>query len=75
MTDVRRNFVQWLQDHSLVEDIDYTRDGYRTVVLELGGPDEPTELESCPVCGATGLPERIAAHDCQDFRDWKAGDA
>jgi hypothetical protein len=26
-----------------------------------------TELEECPVCGATGLPERIEDHDCQDF--------
>jgi len=24
----------------------------------------PTPLVECPVCGATGLPERIAVHDC-----------
>ena len=28
-------------------------------------------LEECPVCGATGLPERIAAHDCTAFRTYK----
>ena len=25
-------------------------------------------LRECPVCGATGLPERIAVHDCAAFR-------
>ncbi len=24
-----------------------------------------TQLETCPVCGVDGLPERIAAHDCK----------
>ena len=32
------------------------------------------ELVECPVCLATGLPERIAEHDCQAFlarqRQW-----
>ena len=31
--------------------------------------EQPTnhqpELETCPICGVEGLPERIAAHDCQ----------
>ena len=25
-------------------------------------------LQECPVCGAVGLPERIAVHDCPAFR-------
>lgn len=25
------------------------------------------ELKECPVCGAVGLPERIADHNCQLF--------
>ncbi|MDZ7770668.1 MAG: hypothetical protein U5K38_17165 [Woeseiaceae bacterium] len=28
-------------------------------------------LEECPVCGAVGLPERIALHDCAAFRTWQ----
>jgi hypothetical protein len=80
MTDAveqRRALIQRLQAHSLVEDIDWTRDGYQTVVLSLGDPDAdaPDELDECIVCGATGLSERIAAHDCQEFRAWKRGDA
>jgi len=27
------------------------------------------ELTECIVCGAVGLPERIANHDCDDFLD------
>ncbi|SFK67540.1 hypothetical protein SAMN04487950_0526 [Halogranum rubrum] len=26
-----------------------------------------TALEECAICGAKGLPERIAVHECQDF--------
>lgn len=29
------------------------------------------ELKECPVCGAIGLPERIADHDCEAFLNWK----
>ena len=29
-------------------------------------------LQECPVCGATGLPERIAIHDCAAFRARRA---
>jgi hypothetical protein len=32
------------------------------------------ELRECPVCGAVGLPERIDAHDCEAFREWKGID-
>ena len=28
-------------------------------------------LTECVVCGAVGLPERIANHDCNDFLDCK----
>ena len=28
-------------------------------------------LVECVVCGAVGLPERIANHDCSDFLDHK----
>jgi len=28
-------------------------------------------LVECVVCGAVGLPERIANHDCNDFLDCK----
>jgi len=28
-------------------------------------------LAECVVCGAVGLPERIANHDCNDFLDHK----
>lgn len=30
-----------------------------------------TELRECLVCGAVGLPERIEAHDCGSFIEWK----
>ena len=32
--------------------------------------DDPlgSPLAECPVCGAIGLPERIAVHDCGAFR-------
>jgi len=71
MMQERRELVQELRDHPLVEDVDFTRDGYQTVVLELGDPDEPTDLAECPVCGAVGLPERIREHDCEVFRQWR----
>ena len=29
-------------------------------------------LAECPVCGAIGLPERIAVHDCAAFRARRA---
>jgi hypothetical protein len=74
MTEPRERFVKSLEAHPLVEDIDWTRDGYRTVVLSLGDP-EVDELDECLVCGATGLPERITEHDCPEFRAWKRGDA
>jgi len=32
-------------------------------------------LKECPVCGAIGLPERIAVHDCPVFRTRQASDA
>jgi len=77
MTEPRKRLVKSLEAHPLVEDIDYTRDGYQTVVLSLGTPDAdaPDELDECLVCGATGLSERIAEHDCPEFRAWKRGDA
>ena len=27
-------------------------------------------LKQCPVCGAIGLPERIAVHECATFRQY-----
>lgn len=33
----RKAFYRELREHELVEDIDYTRDGYQTLVLHLGG--------------------------------------
>ncbi len=71
--DARREFVQWLQDRPFVEDVDYTRDGFKTVVLELGEVDAPAELDECVICGAVGLEERIREHDCESFREWRAG--
>lgn len=72
MIEARRRFVQYLKHHALVEDVGFTRDGYRTVVLQLGDLDEsPTELDECIVCGATGLAERIEEHDCEAFVEWR----
>lgn len=34
--DERREFLEELRDHPLVEDIDFTRDGFQTVILRLG---------------------------------------
>lgn len=66
--DARKSFVDWLQRHPYVDDLDFSRDGYQTVLLELGNP-EPEELVECEVCGAVGLRERIEdGHDCRDFR-------
>ncbi len=31
--------------------------------------DTATALHECAICGAVGLPERIANHDCDDFLD------
>ena len=36
--------------------------------------EQSIQLEECPVCGAVGLPERIAEHDCSLFRKWEQGD-
>ncbi len=70
----RRRFVESLRELSLVEAVDFTRDGYETVVLTLGdsGDTGPDGLAQCPVCGATGLEERIENHDCEEFREWRA---
>jgi len=77
MTDAvarRRALVHYLEQHVLVDSVDWTRDGYQTVVLELGEPDEPSELVECKVCGAVGVPERIhGGHDCSEF--WEGDDA
>ncbi|WP_382193792.1 hypothetical protein [Halorussus sp. GCM10023401] len=70
IVEARRAFIQELTKRPLVEDVDFSRDGYRTVVLTLGEPG--TELTECPCCGAVGLPERIEDHDCQEFREWRA---
>jgi len=32
-------------------------------------PPVDPNLEECPICGAVGLPERIAEHDCREFLD------
>ena len=29
------------------------------------------QLHECPVCGAVGVSERIADHDCSDFAGWE----
>jgi hypothetical protein len=77
--DVRKRFVQALDAHPLVEDLDFSRDGYETVSLTLGDvafeTDDETGLAECPVCGAVGLEERIKAHDCAGFREWKEVDS
>ena len=63
--DARREFVDWLSSHPLVDAVDFSRNGYQTVRLQLGSPeDSPEGLESCGACGVVGLPERIADHDC-----------
>lgn len=36
MIEERREFVRELEEHDLVEDVDFTRDGYQTVILSLG---------------------------------------
>ena len=66
MVEARRAFVQELRDHPLVDKVDFTRDGFQTVILTLDDSTDE-ELEECPVCGAVGLPERIEDHDCQTF--------
>jgi hypothetical protein len=35
--DDRRELKRDLEDHPLVENVDYTRDGYQTLVLHLQG--------------------------------------
>jgi len=43
MTDVveqRRALVDFLDRHPLVDDVDFTRDGFETVILSLGGQAE-----------------------------------
>ncbi|WP_435175688.1 hypothetical protein [Halorussus sp. AFM4] len=67
VVDARRAFVQELQGRAIVEEVDYTRDGYETVVLTLGTPSNSAELEECSTCGAVGLGERIEDHDCGRF--------
>jgi hypothetical protein len=39
MMKERREFVQERREKDLVENVDFTRDGYRTVVLELADED------------------------------------
>ena len=39
MIDERRELVQELEDDPRVKDVDFTRDGYQTVVLELADSD------------------------------------
>ena len=34
-------------------------------ILELLDIETPTPLMECPVCGCSGLPERIRAHECR----------
>ncbi|QLD84591.1 hypothetical protein HWV23_02605 [Natronomonas halophila] len=38
--DARRELLEELRGHELVEDIDFTRDGFQTVILHLGDPSE-----------------------------------
>lgn len=74
MLEQRREFVKELREHPLVDDVDFTRDGYQQVVLDLGQPPaDPDELAECEVCGAVGLAERIEEHDCESFREWREG--
>ncbi len=43
MTDAveqRREFIKDLRDRPLVDDVDFTRDGFETVVLELGDAED-----------------------------------
>lgn len=37
--DDRRELLEELEDHPLVEDVDATRDGFKTVILRLGEVD------------------------------------
>lgn len=37
LVDDRREFVQELEEHPLVDGVDFTRDGYETVILDMGG--------------------------------------
>lgn len=39
--EARREFYEEMKEHPMVESADFTRDGYRTVVLEL--VDDPEE--------------------------------
>ena len=41
------------------------------VTDDIGGTHASVDaaLDECVVCGAIGLPERIANHDCNDFLD------
>lgn len=41
-----------------------TRRHLRAILDEID-PGRPTALSRCPVCGATGLAERIEQHDCR----------
>ena len=45
MIEERREFVRELREHDLVEDIDFTRDAYQTIVLTL--PEPAGECERC----------------------------
>ena len=41
--EARKQFVQNLENHPLVDDVNWTRDGYQTVLLELGDGQEETD--------------------------------
>lgn len=32
-------------------------------------PPSGSQLQTCPICGVDGLPERIAAHNCQTLQE------
>lgn len=47
MMEERREFVQELREDDRVEEVDFTRDGYQTIVLTLPAPDG-----KCQRCGS-----------------------
>ena len=67
--DLRRAYMGFIEGHALVEDVDFTRDSYRTLVVELGDPAElESALDWCPACGKSGLRERLEGHECRRFK-------
>lgn len=46
VVDARRELVEELSERPIVDDVDFTRDGYQTVILSLGEPAdaEPPEV-------------------------------